>query len=187
MGCVVSITPRPPLLPGKTRYPLYRRLGGPRNRSGQVRKISPHRDSVPGPSSPQRVAIPTTLSLLWGCKVFGKNSYVMPCPPRELCTCVTHREYSALTLEKPFTNDVGGNNCCLFVNNTEHLTNLCRQNAELLVLNLSVHWSLTLQDPVITLLPSLMYKNCAFRAHSILLCIVSISEQTEILSLCGIK
>jgi hypothetical protein len=26
---------------GKTRYPLYRRLGGPQDRSGQVRKISP--------------------------------------------------------------------------------------------------------------------------------------------------
>jgi hypothetical protein len=29
------------LSPGKTRYPLYRRLGGPQGRSGQVRKISP--------------------------------------------------------------------------------------------------------------------------------------------------
>ena len=29
------------LPPGKTRYPLYRRLGGPEGRSGQVRKISP--------------------------------------------------------------------------------------------------------------------------------------------------
>jgi hypothetical protein len=29
------------LLPGKTRYPFYRRLGGPQDRSGQVRKISP--------------------------------------------------------------------------------------------------------------------------------------------------
>ena len=29
------------LPPGKTRYPLYRRLGGPQSRSGQVRKISP--------------------------------------------------------------------------------------------------------------------------------------------------
>ena len=29
------------LTPGKTRYPLYRRLGGPQGRSGQVRKISP--------------------------------------------------------------------------------------------------------------------------------------------------
>jgi len=29
------------LPPEKTRYPLYRRLGGPQRRSGQVRKISP--------------------------------------------------------------------------------------------------------------------------------------------------
>jgi hypothetical protein len=29
------------LPPGKTRYPLYRRLGGPLGPSGQVRKISP--------------------------------------------------------------------------------------------------------------------------------------------------
>ena len=29
------------LPPGKTRYPLYRRLGGLQGRSGQVRKISP--------------------------------------------------------------------------------------------------------------------------------------------------
>ena len=28
------------LSPGKTRYPLYRRLGGPQGRSGQMRKIS---------------------------------------------------------------------------------------------------------------------------------------------------
>jgi len=35
------------LPPGKTRYPLYRRLGGPQGRSAQVRKISPHRDSIP--------------------------------------------------------------------------------------------------------------------------------------------
>jgi len=40
------------LLPGKNRYQLYRRLGGPQDRSGQVRKISPHRDSISGPSSP---------------------------------------------------------------------------------------------------------------------------------------
>jgi len=36
------------LPPGKTRYPLYRRLGGPQGRSGRVRKIlPPHRDSIP--------------------------------------------------------------------------------------------------------------------------------------------
>ena len=29
------------LPPGKTRYPLYRRLGGPQGPSGRVRKISP--------------------------------------------------------------------------------------------------------------------------------------------------
>ena len=49
------------LPPGKTRYPLYRRLGGPQGKYGLVRKISPHRDSITGPSSPQAVAIPTTL------------------------------------------------------------------------------------------------------------------------------
>jgi hypothetical protein len=36
-----STTPRPLYPPGKTRYPLYRRLGGPQGRSGRVRKISP--------------------------------------------------------------------------------------------------------------------------------------------------
>ena len=49
------------LPPGKTRYPLYKRLGGPQGRTGRGRKISPppHRDSIPGPSRTQRVAIPT--------------------------------------------------------------------------------------------------------------------------------
>jgi len=44
---------------GKTRYPLYRRLGGSQGRSGQVRKISP----PPGfdPRTVQPVAILTTL------------------------------------------------------------------------------------------------------------------------------
>ena len=42
------------LLPGKTRYPLYSRLGGPQGRSGRMRKIRSHRDSIPGPSGPQR-------------------------------------------------------------------------------------------------------------------------------------
>ena len=42
------------LHPGKTRYPLYRRLGGPQGRSGEVRKIS----SAPGfdPRTVQPVA-----------------------------------------------------------------------------------------------------------------------------------
>ena len=37
----VSFTPRRSLPSGKTPYPLYRMLGGPQGRSGQVRKISP--------------------------------------------------------------------------------------------------------------------------------------------------
>ena len=40
------------LPPGKTRYPFYRRLGGPQGRSGQVRKISSPPGFDSGPSSP---------------------------------------------------------------------------------------------------------------------------------------
>jgi hypothetical protein len=41
-GCEGSASrPGRTLPPGKTRYPFYRRLGGPQGRSGQVRKISP--------------------------------------------------------------------------------------------------------------------------------------------------
>jgi len=38
------------LPPGKTRYLLYRRLGGPQSRSGEVRKISPPPGFDPRPS-----------------------------------------------------------------------------------------------------------------------------------------
>ena len=56
---LATLTP-PPIK--ETRYPLYRRLGWPQGRSGRVRKISPLRDSIPRPYSPQRVVIPTVLS-----------------------------------------------------------------------------------------------------------------------------
>ena len=46
-GWGVSVTPRPLFTRGKTRYPLYRSLGGPQGRSGQVRKISPPPGIVP--------------------------------------------------------------------------------------------------------------------------------------------
>jgi len=61
-GWGVSPTPRPPLPRGKTRYPLYRRPGGPQGRSGQVRKISPP-TRIRSPDRPARssVAIPTEL------------------------------------------------------------------------------------------------------------------------------
>jgi hypothetical protein len=41
------------LPPGKTRYPLYRRLGGPQGRPGQVRKISPS-TGIRSPDRPTR-------------------------------------------------------------------------------------------------------------------------------------
>ena len=37
----VSPTPRPPLPPGKTRYPFYRRMGGHQGRSGRVENLVP--------------------------------------------------------------------------------------------------------------------------------------------------
>jgi hypothetical protein len=48
--------------PGKkTRYPVYRSLGGPQGQSGRVRRTSPHQHSIARPSIPKRVAIPTEL------------------------------------------------------------------------------------------------------------------------------
>jgi len=50
---VVDATFRPLYPAGKeSRCFLYRRLGGSQGRSGRLRKTSPHRDSVPRPSSP---------------------------------------------------------------------------------------------------------------------------------------
>ena len=40
------------LPPGKTRNPVYRRLGGPQGRSGQFRKISPPPGFDLGPAQP---------------------------------------------------------------------------------------------------------------------------------------
>jgi hypothetical protein len=50
--------------PGKEiQYPLYRRLGVPSSRSGQVRKHRPHRDLIPEPfSSYTDYAIPAHLN-----------------------------------------------------------------------------------------------------------------------------
>jgi len=38
---VVSVTSRPPLPNGKTRYPFYRKLGGHQGRSGRVEILVP--------------------------------------------------------------------------------------------------------------------------------------------------
>jgi len=42
------------LPPGKTRYPLYRRLSGPQERSGQLRKVSPPPTGIWSPDRPAR-------------------------------------------------------------------------------------------------------------------------------------
>jgi len=41
MGWGVSPMPRPPLPPGKTLYPLYRRLSGPQRRYAQAENLVP--------------------------------------------------------------------------------------------------------------------------------------------------
>jgi hypothetical protein len=51
-GWEVRITPRPQFTPGKTRYLLYRRLGGPQVRSREERKISPPSAFDPGTLQP---------------------------------------------------------------------------------------------------------------------------------------
>jgi hypothetical protein len=50
----VSVTHWPLFTPGKTRYPFYRRLGGPQCQSGQLRKISPPLPGIPSPDRPAR-------------------------------------------------------------------------------------------------------------------------------------
>jgi rRNA maturation protein Nop10 len=56
--------PRPDRFsPEKTRYPLYRRLGGPQGRSGQVRKNSPPTEIHPRTVKP--VATRYTGPRLW--------------------------------------------------------------------------------------------------------------------------
>jgi len=50
------------LPPGMTRYPLYRRLGGPRGGLDGCRKSRPHTDSIPGWPNSSQFAILTTLA-----------------------------------------------------------------------------------------------------------------------------
>jgi hypothetical protein len=67
------LTPRPGrFTPRKeTRYPFYSRLGGPRGRSGRVRKLSP----PPGfnPRTVQPVASNYSVYALGACNTFGKE------------------------------------------------------------------------------------------------------------------
>ena len=71
------------LLPGKTRYPLYKRLDGPQDRSGQVRKVSP----PTGIRTPDRPARSQSLYRLsyqaHTAYYFGKSFIVNPLTPND--------------------------------------------------------------------------------------------------------
>ena len=49
------------LPPGKTRYPFYRRLGGPQGRSGRAENLVPTGDSIPNRPARSSFTIPTEL------------------------------------------------------------------------------------------------------------------------------
>lgn len=58
-----------------TQFPLYRRLGGLPGRSERVREVFSYRDSIPGPSSLWRVAIPRWSKKYYYEKVVG-NTFI---------------------------------------------------------------------------------------------------------------
>jgi len=53
------------LYPGKSLYPLYRRLGGSQSRSGRLRKISPPPAFDPRTVQLLPVSVPTTNKIKW--------------------------------------------------------------------------------------------------------------------------
>ena len=59
-GWGVSVTPRPLFAPGKDPVPIVQEVG-PRAAWTGAENLAPHRHSIPGPSSPWPVAIPTEL------------------------------------------------------------------------------------------------------------------------------
>ena len=64
------------LPPGKTRYPLYMRLGGPQGRSGEVRKMS----HLTGNRSPDRAARSESLVFYFT----GCTNFLRPAAPCQL-------------------------------------------------------------------------------------------------------
>ena len=86
-GWGVSITPRPLFTPGKTRYPLYRRLGGPQGRSGQVRKISPP-TGIRSPDRQTRSQSLYRLSYTGPYCMFKRGNYLNAIPKRVIFNVV---------------------------------------------------------------------------------------------------
>jgi len=71
MGWVVNATSRPLYPPGKTRFPLYKRLDGPQGRSGRMRKFSP------SPRSDPRTVQPVT-SRYTDCAIPAHPVHLLP-------------------------------------------------------------------------------------------------------------
>jgi hypothetical protein len=61
----VSVTPRSLTTPWKDQVPIYRRLGGPQGRSGQVRKISPPPEFDPRTVQPARPPLSKEIFLVY--------------------------------------------------------------------------------------------------------------------------
>ena len=85
---VVNATSRPLYPPGKTRYSLYRGLGGPQGRWGRVRKISPPTgirfpDRQDRSESLYRLSYPGPL-----CSSHSDNKNPLPTPQKKKFTYV---------------------------------------------------------------------------------------------------
>ena len=80
----------PALPPGKTRYPLYRRLGGPQGRYGRVRKISP----TTGIGSPNR---PARSKSLYRLRYPGPTTRMCVCVCVCVCVCARTRTRARTT------------------------------------------------------------------------------------------
>ena len=94
------------LPPGKTRYPLYRRLGGPQGRSGQVQKIS----LPPGfdPWTVQPVVSRYTEYAMWS-TLFLRGNDISKTGSASFHFRVKGRGYAYLPLQLQITN---GFNLC---------------------------------------------------------------------------
>jgi len=78
------------LLPGKTRYPLYRRVGEPQGLSGRVQKFSPP-IGIRSPDHPLHLSI---------CRKYVEKIQVPLKPDKNNCYCTRKREciYDRLSL-----------------------------------------------------------------------------------------
>ena len=84
-GWVVSSTPRPHFIPGKTWYPFYRRLGRPQGRSGQAenlvasgirsRTVQPVVSRYTDWATRPTLTFPVSLHKYNECEIFSPNKF----------------------------------------------------------------------------------------------------------------